>query len=159
MRTAQAGFKSGTTSESPSDLLVRVGPTVRVDVGLRSNSKSWPPDLPAKRVHALIDTGAGADGIDDELARKLNLPKTDEVEMSGINGKHIANVYMARLYIPELDQLLFQPFAGVKLEEGEQTHRVILGRGFLRGYRMIYDGVSGAVEIANRPTLEPAPED
>lgn len=157
MRTAQAGFSSGTSNEGPSDLLVRVGPTIRVDVGLRPRMGSHPPDLPMKRIHALIDTGAGADGIDETLARKLNLPEVDKVEMSGINGKHIAAVYMARVYIRELDQLLFQPFAGVKLEEGEQSHRIILGRGFLRRYRMIYDGISGAVEISDRLLFDPNP--
>ena len=36
---------------------------------------------------------------------------------------------------------------GVKLYEGEQWHRVILGRVFLRRYRLAYDGLTGQVEI------------
>jgi hypothetical protein len=148
MSTAQAGFKQGKGAETAADLLVRVGPTLLVDVGLRSTAGGWPPELPRKRVHALIDTGAGADGIDDTLARSLALPVVDEVEMSGIGGKHRADVYMARVYVPSLDRLLFQRFTGVMLEEGEQSHRLILGRGFLRPYRMTYDGFSGAVELA-----------
>lgn len=107
-----------------------------------------PPDLPAKQIRALIDTGAGGDCIDDELARHLNLPVTDEGEISGVGGRHRAFIYTARIYIPRLDKLLFQPFTGVKLREGEQWHRVILGRSFLRGYQLAYDGVSGMVEIA-----------
>ncbi len=147
MPTAQAGFKSGTAAETAADLLVRVGPTVRVDVGLRSSTPGFPPDLPVKRVHALIDTGAGADGIDNSLARALGLPVVDRVEMSGIGGKHEADVYMARVYIPELERVLFQRFTGVMLEEGEQTHRIILGRGFLRPYRLTYHGSTGKVEL------------
>lgn len=149
MPTAQAGFKRGTASETAADLLVRVGPTIRVDVGLRSASRSWPPDLPRKRIHALIDTGAGADGIDNTLARALNLPVVDRVEMSGIGGKHQTDVYMVRVYVPELDRLLFQRFTGVMLEEGDQTHRIILGRGFLRPYRLSYDGVTATVELTS----------
>ncbi|HEY3697454.1 MAG TPA: hypothetical protein VGL30_17575 [Phenylobacterium sp.] len=49
--------------------------------------------------------------------------------------------------MPKLDRLLFQPFTGVKLHEGEQWRRVILGRAFLRQYRLAYDGPSGEVEI------------
>jgi hypothetical protein len=33
------------------------------------------------------------------------------------------------------------------LREGDQWHRMILGRAFLRRYRMTYDGGTGAVEI------------
>ena len=77
----------------------------------------------------------------------LNLPITDEGEISGVGGKHHAYIYTARLYIPQLDRLLFQPFTGVKLQEGEQWHRVILGRSFLRRYYLVYSGATGEVEI------------
>ena len=149
MRSIQAGFKSGIAGEGPADLLVRLGPTIQVDIGLKSRSLAGEaPDLAEKKVKALIDTGAGGDCIDDGLARRLNLPITDEGEISGVGGRHRAFIYTARLYIPQLDKLLFQPFTGVKLHEGEQWHRVILGRSFLRGYRLIYEGVTGQVEIA-----------
>ncbi len=154
MRSIQAGFRSGVQGESEADLLVRLGPTVHVDIGLRSRALAGEaPDLPEKRVKALIDTGAGGDCIDDELARRLKLPITDEGEISGVGGRHQAFIYTARIYIPKLEKLLFQPFTGVKLREGEQWHQVILGRSFLRGYRLTYDGVTGAVEIAEREAL------
>jgi len=149
MRSIQAGFKLGVAGESPADLLVRLGPTIFVDIGLKSRSAAGTtPDLPAKQIKALIDTGAGGDCIDDELARQLNLPIHDEGEISGVGGRHRAFIYTARIYIPKLDKLLFQPFTGVKLREGEQWHQVILGRSFLRGYRLVYDGAAGSVEIA-----------
>lgn len=152
MPSIQAGFKSGTASESPADLLVRIGPTIMVDIGLKSRASAGSrPDLPEKKVKALIDTGAGGDCIDDELAKRLNLPIHDEGEISGVGGRHRAFIYTARIYIPALDRLLFQPFTGVRLQEGEQWHRVILGRSFLRGYRMIYEGVTGRVELLDEP--------
>jgi hypothetical protein len=145
---AQAGFKRGKGGKTAADLLAELGPTFRVDVGLKSRSMAGEkPDLTMKGVRALLDTGAGANCIDDELARSLGLPITDEGEVSGIGGKTLANIYTARLYIPDLDRLLFEPFAGVKLKEGAQWHRVILGRSFLRPYRMTYDATSGTVEI------------
>jgi hypothetical protein len=148
MRTAQAGFKKGAKGESAADLLERLGPTLLVDIGLRSRGdRSGPPDLPHKAVRALIDTGANGNCIDEELADALALPIIDEGEVSGIGGKTAANMYLARLYVPRLERLLFQPFAGVKLQAGDQWHRVILGRPFLRPYRMHYDAGTGQVEI------------
>jgi hypothetical protein len=105
------------------------------------------PDLDGKKIKALIDTGAGGDCIDDDLARELGLPITDEGEISGVGGRHPALIYTARLYVPSLDRLLFQPFTGVKLQEGDQWHRVILGRPFLRRYRLVYDGKDGTVTL------------
>jgi hypothetical protein len=126
MRSTPAGFKSGLAGESAADLLVRLGPTIQVDIGLKSRSSAGQvPDLPEKKVKALIDTGAGGDCIDDALARRLKLPIHDEGEISGVGGRHRAYIYTARIYVPKLNKLLFQPFTGVKLHEGEQWHRVI----------------------------------
>ncbi len=105
--------------------------------------------MPEKQVKALIDTGAGGDCIDEALARRLSLPIHDEGEISGVGGRHHAFIYAARIYVPKLNKLLFQPFAGVRLQEGEQWHRVILGRTFLRQYRLAYDGTTGDVEIGD----------
>ena len=152
MPSIQAGFRSGVPGESPADLLVRFGPTIHVDIGLTSRSMAGEaPDLPETKVRALIDTGAGGDCIDDELAQRLGLPIHDEGEISGVGGRHRAFIYTARIYVPKLEKLLFQPFTGVRLQEGEQWHRVILGRSFLRQYRLAYDGETGQVEVLASP--------
>ena len=147
---AQAGFKKGKDGKSPSDLLVELGPTLKVDIGLRrSVGSDGKPDLPEKGVRALIDTGAGGDCIDDALAKSLGLVVHEEGFISGVGGRHWASTYMARIYVPSLNRLLFQSFTGVKLEEGGQWHRVILGRTFLRRHRMTYNGANGQVEFAD----------
>ena len=145
---AQAGFKKGKGGAEPADLLVRFGPTLLVDIGLKSRGPAGTkPDLALKGVRALIDTGAGGDCIDDDLAKLIGLPVTDEGEISGVGGRHHAFIYTARLWVPQLDRLLFQPFTGVKLKQGEQWHQVILGRSFLRHHQLTYRGGSGEVEI------------
>jgi hypothetical protein len=153
MPSIQAGFRSGARGETPADLLLRLGPTILVDIGLKSRAKPGDaPDLSEKKVRALIDTGAGGDCIDDELAQRLRLPIHDEGEISGVGGRHHAFIYTTRVYIPNLGKLLFQPFTGVKLQVGEQWHRLILGRSFLRQYRLTYEGSTGQVEISEPAT-------
>jgi len=148
MPSTQAGFKKGTASASPADLLAKLGPTVLVDIGLKSAAPAGaPPDLARKGIRALIDTGAGGDCIDDQFARELGLPVTDQGEISGVGGRHDAVVYLARLFVPSMNRLLFQPFTGVRLTEGGQWHRVLLGRSFLRQNRMLYNGATGQVFI------------
>ena len=145
---AEAGFKRGTQGETAADLLVRLGPTLKVDIGLKSRSPAGSgPDLARKQVKALIDTGAGGECIDDELARALRLPITDEGEISGVGGKHRAYIYTARVWVAALGRLLFQPLTGVKLLEAESFHAIILGRSFLRQHRLTYDGKTGEVQI------------
>lgn len=150
MTTTSAGFRSGTNGLSATDLLVQFGPTLRVDIGRKSRSAfGETPDLACKGIKALIDTGAGGDCIDDRLARELGLPITDEGEFTGTSGRHHAFIYTARLYVPALKRMLFQPFAGVKLAEGGQFQRVLLGRTFLRQCRLIYDGRTGQVDVSD----------
>lgn len=149
MPEESVGFRSGFGGLSAADLLVQVGPTVRVDIGRKSRAQpADPPDLAGKRIKALIDTGAGGDCIDELLAQELRLPVTEKGVISGVGGRHAALIYTARLYVPALNQLLFQQFTGVKLAEGAQPHRVLLGRTFLRHYRMMYDGLTGQVDLS-----------
>ena len=148
MRTVHAGFKAGKNGLTQPELLAQLGPTFLVDVGARNRARDGgPPDLEHKGVRALIDTGAGAHAIDETFALEIGLRRSDEGTLSGVMGEASVNIYTARLYVPGFDLLLFEPFYGVKLKEGGQWHRIVLGRPFLRGYTMTYEGRTGQVVI------------
>lgn len=149
MAKTQAGFKDGKGEIAP-DLLVKLGPTLLVDIGLKPLTQTADgPELQFKGLRALVDTGAGDNCIDSGIAGLARLPVIDQRIASGIGDATRVNIYMARLYIPSLKQMLFQPFAGVELESGGQWHQALLGRTFLRPYTLRYIGPTGEVEISH----------
>lgn len=143
-------------SVSGAELLIHYGPTLLVNIGF---DEKWVfgviPDLAIKDVHALVDTGATESCIDDLLATQLNLPVIDEIEISGAGGAHKAKVYMAQIYIPSLDKTIYGSFAGVHLAAGGQSHLALIGRTFLRGFTMIYEGDTGAVLLRTNDLPKP----
>ncbi|WP_419317658.1 hypothetical protein ACN2C7_14410 [Caulobacter sp. ErkDOM-E] len=149
MAETQAGFKHG-KSELAQDLLVRFGPTLLVDIGFKPIAiTDNGPELEFRGLKALVDTGAGDSCIDSGIAGRARLPVIDQRVASGIGGATRVNIHMARLYIPSLKQMLFQPFAGVELETGGQWHQALLGRTFLRPYTLRYVGPTGEVVISH----------
>ena len=94
-----------------------------------------------------MDTGANASSIDSELAGELNLPVVDQQIIAGVGGRHKVSMFLAQIHVPDLKHAINGKFAGIHLRKGGQMHDVLLGRDFLRGYVMIYDGVT------NRATL------
>jgi hypothetical protein len=131
------------------DLLVQLGPTLRVSIGFDPEyDPERPqrlPDLPAEGVLALIDTGASTSCIDAELAMHLQLPIIDQRQCAGIGGSIPVNMHLAQVHAPSVSFTLYGALAGVDLTVGDQ--KVLLGRDFLRNFRMIYDGPSGAVDL------------
>lgn len=63
---------------------------------------------------------------------------------------------MARISVPILEIQQYGRFAGVDLNDGGQAHHVLIGRNFLSGVIMIYDGIRAQVTLAC-PHLPPAP--
>jgi hypothetical protein len=152
MKQTQCGFRDA-AGHRAVDLLVQLGPTLKVDIGFESvpNPKVV-PNLAAKSVRALVDTGAVASCIDSVLAMSLQLPVIDQRNCSGIGGVTKVNMHLAQIYIPSLDHTLYGAFAGVELASGGQWHQALLGRTFLQPFNMVYDGPSGVVTIS-----DPAP--
>jgi hypothetical protein len=136
-------------------LLVTYGPTIQVDIGFdplfKANpNASVPTPKPAiTGQHALVDSGASECCIDSLLAAQLNLPVVDRRPISGIHGKEEVNIHLAQIYVPSLGHIMYGRFAGVHLAAGGQVHRAILGRTFLKYFRMSYNGATGEVILSN----------
>jgi hypothetical protein len=124
-----------------------------VDIGFDANyggGAGTPRPVPGVTgLHALVDTGATESCIDNLLAAQLNLPVVDKRMTAGAHGAKEVNVHLAQVYIPSLNFTITGAFAGVGLREGGQAHSALIGRTFLRHFKMTYDGPSGGVEITS----------
>jgi hypothetical protein len=153
MVEAKCGFNNSPTAPG-SDLLIFHGPTLFVDIGFDPNHDpvANPHGVPIPGitgVSALVDTGATECCIDSLLAVQLKLPLVDRREISGVHGKHPANVYLAQVRVPSLGVTMNGAFSGVDLKAGGQTHSALIGRTFLRHFKMIYEGQTGTVTITS----------
>lgn len=131
--------------------LVTVGPTLIVNIGFdpafKGGGPVGVPNLAQVGVPALVDTGAGASFIDEALAQALGLPVVDRQRISGSNGAHEVNMYLAQIHVPQLPFTQLGSFGGVQLAAGGQGHRALIGRTFLRHFIMTFNGMSGEVEL------------
>ena len=124
-----------------SDLLV-------VHVGEYDLSES-PKNYRSEQALALIDTGASLCMIDKYLAERLSLIQIDKCDISGVGGLKPHPVYMAAVWIPQLELSQVGRFVAGYLKDGGQSHDVILGRDFLSKVIMIYDGLRSQVTISS----------
>jgi len=146
------GFKDLPTGVSGSQLLINLGPTVKVDIGFDPNWKLHGGSVPIpaiKDIDALVDTGATVSCIDDSLAVQLKLPFHDEQPMAGVGGQHMAKMYIAQIHVPLLKFTIYGTFAGVHLAAGGQIHRALIGRTFLTRFKMVYEGATGIVKLSS----------
>lgn len=151
MVEAQVGFDDG-DGGTGIDWLIRFGPTLYVQIGFDPNfrlGQDPAPTLPGIRLPALVDTGAIESCIDSALADQLELPIVDEGIVAGVQGASQVDVYVAQIYVPDLDWTIQGRFHGVHLAEGGQPHSALIGRTFLRYFTMTYEGRTGSVTISN----------
>jgi predicted aspartyl protease len=124
-----------------------------VNIGFDPNYQPPPsptPPVPGiAGIHALVDTGATESCIDSQLAAQLNLPIVDRRKVSGVHGAEDVNVHLAQVYIPSLRFTIYGAFCGVHLAAGGQAHRALIGRSFLQGFTMTYEGRTGTVTLSN----------
>ena len=107
------------------------------------------PNRSAYRHLPLVDTGASHTYVDADLAPALGLPVVQRSPVSRVDGELVVNFYQAHLYMTELQVVFDGIFAGVHLQSGGQCHVVQLGRSFLQGFLMQYEGRTGSVTIPN----------
>ncbi len=147
MPTADCGFEN-----HPAQLVVR-GATLLVEIGFinpgyRPNENAQ-PDLQPEQYRALVDTGARTTCIDSEIAIALNLPIVDQEDVAGALGPGRMNVYLAQIAVPGLRAALSGRFFGAHLHAGGQPYSALIGRDFLRYFKLAYDGRTGAVTLSN----------
>jgi predicted aspartyl protease len=145
----KCGFDDAPGSKG-ADMLGLIGPTLVVNIGFDPAYQPAQTAAPAagiSGVWALVDTGAAASCIDDQLANNLGLPVIDQKPISGTIGSHTANIYLAQVNVPALQRTIYGPFAGVHLVAGGQRHAALIGRTFLRYFKMTYNGLTGDVTI------------
>ena len=133
-----------------SSRLVFYGPTLIVDIGFDAAfhpGSNLRPTLAGKDLGALVDTGASESCIDGALAMQLQLPIVNQRQMAGVHGARMMNMHLGQIHVPALNFTVWGEFAGADLAAGGQPHRAILGRTFLRHFKMIYDGSTGLVTI------------
>ena len=134
------------------DLLVARGPTLPVIIGIDDDlviGASSLTDIAQQLSPALVDTGSDTTCVDSDLAHALNLPIVNQEVVSGVHGRGMVNFHLARISIPALGATFAGVFAGVHLEAGRQPYSAIMGRDFLRHFRLIYDGRTGAVSLSD----------
>ena len=149
MPTIRFGF-SDSPSLSGSDALALYGPILGVRIGLdptfQPNGGSR-PNLPPTILPALVDTGAALTCIDSILAMDLKLPVVDREDIAGPQGVSTFNVHVAQIEIPDLKLTVAGRFPGVHLTAGGQRYFALIGRRFLQGFTMTYEGRKGTVTI------------
>lgn len=154
MAKTKCGFDSQNGIHG-SIILSGLGPTLWVDIGFDPDFKVQdPPMLPKPsitKVEALIDTGASESCIDALLASQLKLPIVDKRKFGGIGGEQIVDMYMAQIHAPSLNFTVYGLFAGVHLAAGGQRHKALIGRTFLQGFTMVYEGRTGTVILSSDP--------
>ena len=150
MRKSECGF-ADTGAVRGADLLQKFGPTIGARIGLDPNyvlGSDVPLDLPEREYQALVDTGAAVSCVDANLAATLYLPIVDRQVHSGAGGRFEVNIHAAQIFLPELGWALDGRFAGVYLEAGGQPYHALLGRDFLKDFRMLYNGETGQVTLS-----------
>ena len=133
-------------------LLWYIGPTLYVEIGYDAQYQAGQidrPDLPSELFPALLDTGARESCIDTSLAQDLGLPFEGQKLISGTYGTHLANVYLAQIYIPALDETISGEFYGITMAGGGFYQRALICRDFLLRCVLHYDGRTGEVTISN----------
>lgn len=112
------------------------------------------------RGYALIDTGAGGTGVDEELAEALGAVEVGRSETHGFNGIAERRIVRLTLLLPVLDSDGSSKFFGFPAEctaipgltkafsDRNETPVIgVLGRNFLQFCRLTIDGATGDIQL------------
>ena len=152
MPTVSCGFSD--SADTPGrDWLAVYGPTLAVEIGFdllyHPGATNERPHLPTETQSALIDTGASVSCIDFALAQSLGLPLSGRDNVAGVGGVSTVDRHLAQIYIPSLNCTFYGAFSSAYLSAGGQPHQALIGRDFLKNFRMTYEGRTGEVILSN----------
>jgi len=98
--------------------------------------------------HALIDTGAAQTCIEDSVARQLGLPVINQVPLSTPAGQTMHTLYAAQLIFPGTLLPTITNIAVIGVHLSSQGIAALLGRDFLSGKTLHYDGGLSIVSLS-----------
>ena len=131
---------------APDAALAGFGPTIPVLVGVAPVAEgNGTAEFQGEQALALIDTGASTSCIAEDFATRLGLTPIDRQKIGGVGGKKEHLIYLGVILIPSLNAQKKAGFVGVELP-GAQP--VLLGRDFLHGCVLIYNGPTGMITIS-----------
>ena len=126
-------------NENRPDLLLNDGLILNVQVG-RTREGLNPTQPPLR---ALIDTGAVYCFIDEAIADSLSLIPRGSAPVQGFGGSKRAPVFGGVIYVPDADYYWPDQIRGFCLPQDHKDFQVILGRRFLRNFKLEYNGMTG----------------
>lgn len=142
------------SEDDAAERLCASGPLVSVAFS-RAPTSPGKPGLGAEPIAGtmLIDTGADATVIAEDVARALGLVRIGEAEVLGVTDATAARfpVYRLRIALPvrrrgELADHVV-PIDAIALPRGDGSADGLVGRDVLRRLRFNYDGPSGAFSL------------
>lgn len=147
---ATFGFPDARLEEA-RDLLHCRGPIIPVEIGFDPNfnrASIEPPKLPQCLYNALLDTGADNNAVDKALARDLGLKESEPTTVLGITGHcEEAPTFMTQINIPKVGYSIHGKVAGLELRTRHRPVHAIIGRSFLRSFKLTYEGARGVFAL------------
>jgi hypothetical protein len=137
--------------------LAETGPLVAVEIAIPAALKAHLaekalPIPPAKSGFALIDTGAFATAVDEQVFKDLGVSPIDSLETNTPHGKGTSSIYPASVSFPGLAvrELKMERVVGCNLmwkTRDDKEILMLLGRDLLSHFVLIYNGVNSDITL------------
>ncbi len=110
-------------------------------------------EIPVVEGLALIDSGASATCIDDEVAMRAGLPAVDTARMSSASGPSEVSVYAGKITLVQRgstssDVVAIQTLRALGVNINGQGIIALIGRDILNSCIMIYNGPEAQYTLA-----------
>ncbi|NLV44454.1 MAG: hypothetical protein GXY07_08130 [Candidatus Hydrogenedentes bacterium] len=155
MQFAQSTKEGKNIPIPPAQSLHVLGPVLQVVVSpteehIRAlNQRGELPPQPVTGL-ALIDTGATATAVDEEVCRKLGLKPTGSMKTAHAGGPEERACYPIAISFPNTPfPAISTPTAmSVNLQFGKTPYILLFGRDLLVRIKFVYNGPAGRFEMA-----------